>query len=294
MINIYKFNQRLLNNDKIKYVGRGESLDELGLGNPFSHKPTKVAKWTVSTLEESISEYRKWLWKLLKAALAKNTQGLEPWEREYLKKVLALTKDIKKGKVDGLMCWCINFPNYQANNPIAPKCHAQILYKAIIWLLDQLEQRRNEQQRLVTPKLVTKLKPNQIFVFGSNTEGRHGKGGAKCAFGDYPHKPNTIGKWAIYGVFQGLMKGNAGASYAIITKELRTDQPAISIGQIQRQIKQFLVWASEHPDKEYLVTLIGCSLAGFKIEEIARLFSNVDIPENVALPQEFWNVLDKH
>lgn len=250
MIDIYKFNQQiLLNNNKIQYVGRGKSLAELGLGNPFSHKQTKVAVWLVGSLEESISEYRKWLFKLLKAALVKDTKGLEIWERQYLKKVLALAKDVKQGNIEGLMCWCINFPNYQADSKVAPKCHAQILYKAIIWLLDQLEQQRSQsKERLITPKFITELKPNQIFVFGSNVEEKHGKGGAKCAFGDYPHQPNTIGKWAIYGVAKGYMQGTQGASYAIITKELRTPQsvaqashkPPVTIEQVRCQVEQFM------------------------------------------------------
>ncbi len=161
-MNIYKFNQQLLNKGKIEYVGRGKSLAELGLGNPFSHKPTKVAVWTVDTLEESISEYRKWLFKLLKAALAKDTKELETWEQQYLKKVLKLAKDIKQGNIEGLMCWCINLANYEPDSKVSIKCHAQVLYKGIIWLLKQLRS-QNKEGRLITPRLVTKLKPNQIF-----------------------------------------------------------------------------------------------------------------------------------
>ncbi|HEY9858873.1 MAG TPA: hypothetical protein V6D16_05155 [Candidatus Obscuribacterales bacterium] len=125
------------------------------------------------------------------------------------------------------------------------------------------------------------MEPNQVFVFGSNTEGRHGKGAAKCAFGNYPHKPGIVGKWAIYGTAKGYMEGNQGASYAIVTKELRSHKPAISLGQIESQIKRFLIWAVDNPDKECLVTLIGCSLAGFKVEQIASLFINLDIPPNM-------------
>ncbi|MGB3204210.1 MAG: DUF4326 domain-containing protein [Crinalium sp.] len=296
MIDIYKFNQQLLNNNnQIKYVGRGKSLAELGLGNPFSHKETKVAVWLVDSLEDCISEYRKWLYKLLKAALAKDTERLELWEKQYLKKVVALAKEIRKGDVEGLMCWCINFPNYQADSKVAPKCHAQILYKGIVWLLNQLEQRRSQsRQRLVTPEFVTKLKPNEIFVYGTNVEGRHGKGAAKCAFGNYQHSPGSIGKWAVYGTAKGYMQGYEGASYGIVTKELRSHKPAITIEQVRCQVKQFLAWAGDNPDKKCLVTMIGCSLAGFKVSEIVSLFSNVDIPANVALPQEFWDVLDKH
>ena len=34
-----------------------------------------------------------------------------------------------------------------------------------------------------TPNIITKLKDNEIFIFGSNLSGRHGKGAAKTALG---------------------------------------------------------------------------------------------------------------
>lgn len=35
----------------------------------------------------------------------------------------------------------------------------------------------------IAPNNITKLEKNQIFVFGSNLSGRHGKGAAKTALG---------------------------------------------------------------------------------------------------------------
>jgi len=137
MINILKFQRQLLLNQEIAYVGRGTTLDDLGLGNPFSHKRDR-AKWTVCSLEESISEYRKWLYRLLKAYLSRQTKSLlENWEIAYLKQVLKLAKQIKSGEISSLMCWCINFPNYSPDRSKDYKCHAQVLYAAILWLETQ-------------------------------------------------------------------------------------------------------------------------------------------------------------
>ena len=58
--------------------------------------------------------------------------------------------------------------------------------------------------------LIRSLQPNQIFVFGSNTQGRHGLGAAKIALQKFGAK---------YGQAEGIQ----GQSYAIITKDLTKD-----------------------------------------------------------------------
>lgn len=115
-----------------------------------------------------------------------------------------------------------------------------------------------------------------IFVFGSNTQGRHGKGAALEA---------RLKHGAIYGQSRGLQ----GNSYAIITKDLRHNEwPLV---YIEQQVRDFLVFAKEHPDWTFNVTPIGCGLAGFTPYHIAPLF--VDAPKNVILPQIFLDVIDK-
>lgn len=109
-----------------------------------------------------------------------------------------------------------------------------------------------------------------IFVFGSNTEGRHGKGAAKTALQRHG---------AIYGQAEGLQ----GNSYAIITKELRPGKNKVSIDTINLQVKIFIMFALDHPELEFEVTRIGCGLAGFKDHEIGPMFE--DAPKNVHLPK---------
>jgi hypothetical protein len=111
-----------------------------------------------------------------------------------------------------------------------------------------------------------------IFVFGSNTEGRHGKGAALEA-------RNNWG--AIYGQARGLQ----GRSYAIVTKELRKHLPDITLAEIYDEVGVFIDFASRHPEHRFILTPIGCGLAGFSPEQIAPFFSVC--PKNIVLPKEF-------
>ena len=114
-----------------------------------------------------------------------------------------------------------------------------------------------------------------IFVFGSNRQGRHGKGAALEA---------RLKHGAVYGQAMGLQ----GDSYAICTKELRAwhngGRP-VRLAELVPQIDALLIIAANHPDWEFIVTPIGCGLAGFKPEQVAPLF--MGHPSNVKLPAVF-------
>lgn len=113
-----------------------------------------------------------------------------------------------------------------------------------------------------------------IFVFGSNTAGRHGAGAAKAA-----HEHHG----AIYGNGYGLQ----GQSYAIPTKDsaLRT----LPLELIRGHVAAFLGFAREHPDLTFRLTPIGCGLAGYTPAQISPMFRGS--PANVILPEEFRSVL---
>ena len=126
----------------------------------------------------------------------------------------------------------------------------------------------------ITPNNITELKENEIFVFGSNPQGRHGKGAALVAkqyFG------------AIYGQSEGLQ----GQSYAIITKELRPYMPEIQLWMIKEGIEGFIQFAKNNPNLTFYVSKLGCSLAYFKVQDIAPLFKEAKDIENIYLPIEF-------
>lgn len=108
-------------------------------------------------------------------------------------------------------------------------------------------------------------------MFGSNLEGRHGGGAARTAHQEF-------------GAEWGVGVGPTGQCYAIPTMH---GGPSA----IQPYVDQFIDYASSHEDKTFLVTRIGCGIAGYKDNEIAPLFRKALRLRNVILPQPFVNAL---
>jgi uncharacterized phage-like protein YoqJ len=117
----------------------------------------------------------------------------------------------------------------------------------------------------------------RIFVFGSNTEGRHGKGAALEARNKYG---------AIYGQARGLQ----GDSYAIVTKDLSKGLRSILLLDIAKEVLEFIEFAKFHPNWDFILSPIGCGNAGYKPREIAPLFKYA--PSNVWLPDVFKEELE--
>jgi hypothetical protein len=126
----------------------------------------------------------------------------------------------------------------------------------------------------ITPKYIKELKENEVFVFGSNTQARHGKGAALTALKKFG---------AIYGQSKGLQ----GQSYAIVTKELRKDYLPVTLDEIKQDIDIFVIFTKENTNLTFYVTELGCNLAYFTVEEIAPLFKQAMRLKNVYLPQRF-------
>lgn len=129
------------------------------------------------------------------------------------------------------------------------------------------------KQKRISSSRITELKPDEIFVFGSNLEGLHGGGAAYLAYR----------KWgAIWG--QGI--GLQGQTYGIPTMHGGPDA-------IRPYVDEFIKFAQVHPELKFLVTEIGCGIAGFTPEEIAPLFTEAIPIENIYLPERFWHILEK-
>lgn len=129
----------------------------------------------------------------------------------------------------------------------------------------------------ITPKKINKLDKNQIFVFGSNEAGIHGKGSAKDAAD-------------MFGAKKGIGFGLEGQSFAIPTKDKKIK--TLSIIQIKYYVDKFIEFAKRKPELIFLVVEIGCMNAGYKPKDIAPLFKEVINIENIYLPERFWNVLN--
>ena len=123
-----------------------------------------------------------------------------------------------------------------------------------------------------TSNYITSLQPGEVFVFGSNLDGFHAGGAARQAM-----------KWgAVYG--QGV--GMQGDTYAVPTMFNTAEE-------IRPYVEEFIRYAREHPERTFLVTEIGCGIAGFAPSEIAPLFKEGMKVENIFLPKSFWKILKK-
>ena len=127
--------------------------------------------------------------------------------------------------------------------------------------------------RRYTPEKIKELESYEIFVFGSNLYGMHSGGAARAAY-------NSFG--AVWGQGTGLQ----GRSYAIPTMQGGPET-------IRPYVDEFIRFAKEHRELEFLVTRIGCGIAGFKDEEIAPLFANALEEKNIILPRKFVEVIAK-
>ena len=122
-----------------------------------------------------------------------------------------------------------------------------------------------------TPDMISELKADEVFVFGSNLEGMHGGGAAFAA-------------WKKFGAVMGCGVGLRGQSYAIPTMQG-------GVETIEPYVTSFIAFAKEHPELFFYVTRIGCGIAGFRDKEIAPLFSEAVSLENVCLPESFAKIL---
>lgn len=124
----------------------------------------------------------------------------------------------------------------------------------------------------ISPPNIIELLSNEIFVFGSNLSGIHGGGAARAAM-----------KWdAQWGNGIGIQ----GKTYAVPTKSEGIAR-TLTVEEIRPYVDDFIAFATEHPELDFLVTEIGCGLAGHVVGDIAPLFSKSTELENVFLPERF-------
>ncbi len=115
---------------------------------------------------------------------------------------------------------------------------------------------------------IESLQPDEVFVFGSNASGAHGGGAARFAYERFG---------AVWGQAEGLQ----GRSYGIDTMS--------GLRVFEQQAGRFLEFAREHPELRFLVTEVGCGIAGYTPEQVAAFFAGA--PANVVLPESFRRVI---
>ena len=130
----------------------------------------------------------------------------------------------------------------------------------------------NMKQGRITPEWIDTLKDNEVFVFGSNLAGMHGGGAARVAH-------------LRFGAVLGKGVGLQGQSYAIPTMQG-------GVETIRPYVDDFIAFAKANPEKLFLVTPIGCGIAGFDPDDIAPLFESATTINNISLPESFWEVIE--
>lgn len=134
-----------------------------------------------------------------------------------------------------------------------------------------------------TPEVITSLNKNEIFIFGSNSAGRHGLGAAKTAKDKF-------------GAEYGVGKGLTGRCYAFPTKYeymgkyLRT----LPLDLIREEFIDLFSCCDSLPEYEFLLTKVGTGLAGYSVKDIVGCFKDLSIPANLSMPAEFWKELDTY
>lgn len=142
------------------------------------------------------------------------------------------------------------------------------------WLYKKKDTMSRSKQTVmcgITPTHIEALKGNEIFVFGSNLQGIHGGGAAYIAK-------------TLFGAIMGCGVGLQGQSYAIPTMQG-------GVKTIKPYVDDFIEFAKVHTEMHFLVTRIGCGIAGFRDEDIAPLFQNAISLANISLPKEFIDII---
>ena len=139
-----------------------------------------------------------------------------------------------------------------------------VYFYIIIWYTFTLSFTEYMETKRTTPERITTLQPGEIFVFGSNLEGMHGGGAAYLAYRQF-------------GAIMGQGVGLQGQSYGIPTMQG-------GVETIRPYVDEFILFAKAHPELTFLVTRVGCGIAGFTDDEIAPLFEAAHDVENIVLP----------
>ena len=124
-------------------------------------------------------------------------------------------------------------------------------------------------RRIASDHIAT-LGENEIFVFGSNIQGSHGGGAAWFAY------KNLGAEW-------GVGEGLTGHCYALPTMEGETS--------MKHAVERFTACAKTHPELTFLVTAVGCGIAGYTPQQVAPLFKEAAQLENVYLPKVFTQII---
>ena len=193
-------------------------------------------------------------------------------EKNGVKKLIFQTPWYDKGEYAGFMELSMEIPfqmPHKVRTPGAGNNHSE---SASNLNAGQTQPQKPHRKRCA-PNSIFELKPNEVFVFGSNLSGSHGGGAARTAYEKF-------------GAVWGEGVGHFGQTYAIPTMQG-------GVETIKPYVDQFIAYAMQHPELTFLVTRIGCGIAGFTDKDIAPLFKVAMLVDNILLPGSFVKELEK-
>lgn len=220
----------------------------------------------IKALGRQVDNFDETLWNKEKSRVVEKGNLAKFSQNEALKTFLLSTEDkvlVEASPYDSIWGIGLRAEDAEAQDPRQWK-GSNLLGFALMKVRQTI---RSRQQR-VTPGMITRLADDEIFVFGSNLGGYHGGGAAAFAMQHFG---------AVWGCGVGLQ----GQSYAIPTMQG-------GVETIRPYTDQFIEYAKANTRLKFLVTPIGCGIAGFHPAEIAELFKEAVNVENIYLPNEFW------
>ncbi len=250
----------------------------------FVFKSIKYLPSFHSKIDEKyfLTENIKGKWKILRYHYGDDKIGIEPAviiEKygpsypDYCSNFNELKSFIKENNIADIDVYDKEKPDYEISDLTIPEEFDTD--HSFGFTLQELKEERAKQRIAngpsIAPDNIQSLEPNEVFVFGSNLQGQHGGGAARLAYNKF-------------GAVWGLGVGLAGQTYAIPT--MHGD-----INAIKPYVDQFIETARIMRDKKFLVTKIGCGIAGFSESQIAPLFRDALELDNVALPREFIGII---
>lgn len=135
-------------------------------------------------------------------------------------------------------------------------CQTQTDIKAIIDSYDRF-----------TPNHIFNLRPNQVFVFGTDKKGSQKYGAAGLASKKF-------------GAQVGVIDGPTGNCYALPTK-------GFALSDLDKAVIRFIDYVNANSHLTFLVTPVGCGHAGFDVKQVANMFRDLIVKRNVMLPEAF-------
>lgn len=122
-----------------------------------------------------------------------------------------------------------------------------------------------------TPSDIKKLEDYEVFVFGSNLNGNHIGGAAKLAKDEF-------------GAEELVGEGLKGQSYAFPT--LDKEMQKVSAEEFKKSIQKLIDCANKNTTNIFLVTKVGCGIAGFTEDKVKEYFTEFKgkLSANIILP----------